>query len=936
MALMAVSTLTATAEAKKENKKKHTVTLYGQVYDSFTQGKVKALVTLMNTDSTVVDTVTCWTHERSTISTYSLKVPREEKAYIIKTTAEGYDDTYTDFAITKLGRNNWIEVPKILMKRSKKDVYKDVELNDVVVKGTRIQVAYKGDTIVYDASAFNLPEGSMLDGLIRQLPGAELKDNGDIYINGKKIDYLTLNGKDFFKGENKVMLENLPYFTVKNLKVFYKQTEKDKMLGTNMDEPEYIMDVTLKREYARGYMANAEAGMGSEDRWMARAFGLYYDDHTRVSLFGSANNVNETRTPGGDGNWDPQKVSNGIKTTKQVGMNLATEDKGKNIRENLSAKVTWEDTDNEIRNFSENFAAGGSIFSGSSYKNDNKNYNVSLNNNLYCDKLKLGSYASLYYSNNKSMTESGDSTYSTSLTNRNRGMNMNRSKYINLNQSTWWAHKFESGDVLQFIANGSYTNYKPVESFANDKTYYATSQTEEKRNRYYDSHSNSYHFNTEGLYAFQFPGNWMVIGTAEYIQNYNSNHYNMFNLERLPDSDLDALGWLPSTHEDMMRAFDRDNSRSYNTMQRGLKGAIHIQTRSDKMRFALDLPYNHYTERMNYHGNMLDTVARRSWNEFLPVFSFRTYGKTNTPVEVYYDTRISQPSFADLMPLHDTSNPLSKTIANPDLRSTIRHNLNGKVSFKNDSLGSNIYIGYSAAIIRNAVGNRTTYDASTGAYTRMKDNVSGNWNGYLDAGWQRPLDAKKRFRMDLYGKVRYERNVDFAMQTVVADDGGNGLLVESPISKVDNVNLVAYSRFTYKQGDLSAGIQGRITSTHTRGRLDIVKSIDVNDIQYGADLTYTIPTVKITVSTDINMFSRRGYESSMMNTDELVWNAQLSRPFFKGMLTAKVQAYDLLAQISSKRYYVNAQGSTETWYNYIPRYVMFSLAYKFTKKPKKN
>ena len=93
--------------------------------------------------------------------------------------------------------------------------------------------------------------------------------------------------------------------------------------------------------------------------------------------------------------------------------------------------------------------------------------------------------------------------------------------------------------------------------------------------------------------------------------------------------------------------------------------------------------------------------------------------------------------------------------------------------------------------------------------------------------------------------------------------------------------------------------------------------------------------MKLTFATDMTMYSRRGYESSMMNTDELVWNAQLSRSFLKGALTAKVLAYDLLQNINSRRYNVNSQGRTETWYNYIPRYVMFSLAYKFTKKPKR-
>ena len=383
MLLMATPPLNAAEKIEKEKKSKQTVTLIGEVYDTFTKGKVKAFVTLMNTDSTVVDTVTCETKDMRTWSYFEFKVPRVEKKYIIKTTAEGYEDKYTDYEITKLGRNHWLKIPKILMKRTQRDVYKDMELDSVVVKGTRIQEAYKGDTIVYDASAFKLPEGSMLDGLIRQLPGAELKDNGDIYINGKKIDFLTLNGKEFFKGDNKVMLENLPHFTVKDLKVFYRDTERNKMLGKEVDEKDYVMDVTLKRDYARGYLANAEAGAGTEDRWMAKAFGMFYDDHTRVSLYGNANNVNEERTPGSDGNWDPKKVSNGVRKTRQAGMNLTTEDKDRNLEENLDVKLTWSDTDNETVRFSETFADNGSIFCNSRSASMDKDFRLTASNRLY-------------------------------------------------------------------------------------------------------------------------------------------------------------------------------------------------------------------------------------------------------------------------------------------------------------------------------------------------------------------------------------------------------------------------------------------------------------------------------------------------------------------------------------------------------------------------
>ena len=97
---------------------------------------------------------------------------------------------------------------------------------------------------------------------------------------------------------------------------------------------------------------------------------------------------------------------------------------------------------------------------------------------------------------------------------------------------------------------------------------------------------------------------------------------------------------------------------------------------------------------------------------------------------------------------------------------------------------------------------------------------------------------------------------------------------------------------------------------------------------------YTIPWVKISVATDLKMFSRRGYSSSMMNTDDLVWNAELSRPLMEERMTLKLTAFDLLHQLSSKQYTVNAQGRTETWNNCIPRYVMLTMSYKFSRKPK--
>jgi hypothetical protein len=111
-------------------------------------------------------------------------------------------------------------------------------LNEVTVTGTKIKMVLRGDTVVYNADAFNLAEGSMLDALIRQLPGAELSKDGEIKVNGKKFKTMPADadGKCKFKvtqipGTYKLEITSLGVtktatLTVKHLMTLKKVTVK--------------------------------------------------------------------------------------------------------------------------------------------------------------------------------------------------------------------------------------------------------------------------------------------------------------------------------------------------------------------------------------------------------------------------------------------------------------------------------------------------------------------------------------------------------------------------------------------------------------------------------------------------------------------------------------------------------------------------------------
>lgn len=105
----------------------------------------------------------------------------------------------------------YIDIGNVFMQKRPR---KEIQLGEATVKATKLMMVMKGDTLVYNADAFQLAEGSMLDKLISMLPGVELKKDGVITVNGRRVDRLLVNGEDFFTGSPKVAIENLPAYTV--------------------------------------------------------------------------------------------------------------------------------------------------------------------------------------------------------------------------------------------------------------------------------------------------------------------------------------------------------------------------------------------------------------------------------------------------------------------------------------------------------------------------------------------------------------------------------------------------------------------------------------------------------------------------------------------------------------------------------------------------
>ncbi|WP_243348326.1 outer membrane beta-barrel protein [Parabacteroides sp. FAFU027] len=947
----------------KNEKKERTIDLWGHIKDSFTKvGILGTKITLMRSDSSVVDTMTVkyfdWGLKLDTY--YKFNIPARPQKFIIRAEHPDYKPTYVDYDIKYVARNVYFDAPWHYMKKRAYRMTKEQHvLNELVVKATKIKIAYKGDTVVYNADAFNLSKGSMLDDLVKQMPGVELKDNGEIYQNGKKVDYLMLNGKQFFKGKNKVMLENLPYYTVKNVQFYNRTTDKSAYLGHDVEKKEFVMDVNLKPEYSTGYTVNAEVAGGTKDRYLSRLFGLRYTDNTRISLYGSMNNVNEYRSPGRDGDWTPTNSPEGIIDTKNAGVDVVIEDKDQRFSEYFSGSAGWYDGTFSSRTSSESFLTNGNSYSRSENDSQQKNLGgwisnvfilkkplfVRINNNIEYFKYDQNAQnrSATFNANPEkygNLSQILDSVFSSSLSPNLNSIALNRQsiQMKGTGHDTYWYNSIVASKKLSWgddIEVSSLFNYRNTMNsvFNSSQLSYLQNNTSDNRNKYNTTPSEGYDFNIRGDYTFHLLSKWSYVLYSLYTKRYSSDVNSLYRLDWLNgwgSGTRHSLGELPSTRDSLLLALDAANSYNKRFTEQGYKEGFSVyyekKEKDSYTWFNLHLPIDRQNKEMRYQRNQLDTmVYRRDW-VFEPemTFTLKT-NKMNREYSFNYRSETIIPDLVKLVNIRDDANPLAVLLGNPNLKSTIKHNFKLNFSDRKPERQRFFNFGFNASIIKRQIANGFTYNPETGVYTYRPENVDGNWNMNTSVGYGSAIDKDKHWSWGTETAWNFNRNVDL---TAVSRS------TQSSLSKVNNHSVSEGLQLNYQKDDLKLGVIGKLWWNNATSRRENFQTINARDYSYGMTGEYKL-FKEIELATDIKMYSRRGYGDSFMNTNNLVWNASIGHAFLKGKVMTRLEGFDLLHQLSSVQYVVNGQGKTETWRNTIPSYVMLHLSYRFSYNPKK-
>ncbi|MBR3372487.1 MAG: outer membrane beta-barrel protein [Bacteroidaceae bacterium] len=900
---------------------------------------------------------------------YGFKVPKTGGKYVLTIGLDGYETYHDTLDVKPFRHETWRFIPFILLK----PLPKTHTLGETVITATKVKFTYKGDTLVYDADAFNTAEGSMLDALIRQLPGTELTDNGEIFVNGKKVESLLLNGEPFFRGDNQMMLENLPAYMVKNINVYNRPNEMSRLMGRNPDMEEYVMDVRLKKAYSIGWIGNVEAGAGSRERYLARLFALRFSDNSRLAIYANINNLNDNRKPGENTQWTPAQMPSGLLATKKGGFDYLVKEKFEKFRLEGNVEVSHTDADNYTETTSEDFISAGNQYRNKASSAKTRNWGFSTNHNIWYHfnpktEKEIISYFRPYFNYNHfdrrnvaagatfnrnpydycrdgiidSIRTPGSSLMRQIALNRtideskSNGYNVNMNLPLSLTIPLL-GEKIGVEGIFVHKASASNTFQKTLIDYPS-----ATGLDEDYRNKYlHDSPNRTSSYSLKLGWEPHTPLMWGSL-YYQYGQNFIRNNYEYNILSRLEDwnSQSDhALGELPSEVDFRLRTMDAENSfnlretQSYHHVGANVTFALNSIEGKKYPYIIIRMPLTLRHNRLDYYrGNLTESVYDGITRKDFVLFNPSLHMHRNIKAKHYmlyaeFDYSLTQkaPQMTSLLEFERSEDPLNIYLGNSRLHKSSTHHMTLRLPFRFIKTKSILSFQPTYDITHNAIAYGYVYDPATGVRHYSPDNVNGNYQLALDINYTAPLDKNQLTTLTSTTHGHVNHGVDL----IGMDDGSAPLR-----SSVYTHSYTERLRLDRKIGKHTIGAKAFLGIAHTSSSQDDFQSLTLYDFHYGLTSLLNLP-LGLQLSTDLTMYSRRGYASSSANTNDLVWNARLSKTFTKAGLTFALDAFDILGNLSNISQVLNSQGRTETYRNSLPRYIMAHILYRLNKKPKK-
>lgn len=915
----------------------------GKVVESDSQDPVaQTTVRLLKTDSTLV------TGSLTNLEGhFQVKAPAAGQ-YIVQITCVGFIPYTKNIKVTA---DKNVPLGTIELKPD------DIMLKGATVTGQASKVTLKEDTFVYNASAYRTPEGSVIEELVRKLPGAQVDDDGKVTINGKEVKKILIDGKEFMTGDTKTAMKNLPTSIVERVKAYDQKSDLARVSGIDDGEEETVLDFGIKRGMNKGYMVNADLAAGTKHRYSGRIFAGMQSSDLKIFVPLNANNVNDMGFPGGGGGRFG-RGRQGLTATKMAGFNLNYEKKDK-LKFDASIRWNHRDGDAVVRSSTENFMSGSTSSFDNGLKKDLTRSNSwdmrfrlewmpdSMTNIMMRPQFNYNSSDGL--SEGLSLTFDADPYQYVKNPLDDEALQILVDKGIvknrNQNNSISYSDSKSAGGWLQLnrrlsnngrnitlrfsgnVGEGmskSFSNslveyYQLLNQAGEDSTYqanrYAVTPTKNWNYGLRLTYSEPIFRQTYLQFSYQYQYKYTKSDRATYdFSKLGADFFSIIPEYRGWDSYLALLGGTPleTFQDDKLSRFSeyRNYTHTAEIMLRVVRKAYNLNVGVQLMPQR-----SHFTQ--DYQGVHTDTT--RTVTNFAPTADFRWKISNVSQLRFTYRAESSQPSMSDLLDITDDSDPLNVRKGNPGLKPAFTQNFR---MFYNNYIQSHqrsIMAHLNFSTTRNSISNMVTYDEKSGGRTTRPENINGNWNAFGMFMFNTALDSAAFFNVNTFTTLRHNHSVGYVSVDRNAD---------SQKSTTRSTTIGERLAASYRNEWLELELNGSLEYLHARSELQSNNNLDTWTFSYGGSLQLTAPW-GTQLSTSMNMNSRRGYNDASMNTNELIWNAQVSQSFLRGnALTLSLQLYDILHQQSTFSRAVDAMRRSDTEYNAITNYAMLHVIYR--------
>jgi hypothetical protein len=831
-------------------------------------------------------------------------------------------------------------------------------LDETVVSAVPPPMVVREDTVEYYAAGYKTEPGATVEGLLQQLPGVEVGDDGSITAQGQTVEQVYVDGKEFFGKNTQLATKNLTADMVESVQVVDLQNDESRRTGIDDGERRKVINLKLKPKMRRGSFGNASAGAGDghdvDTRYEARALAGYFRGNLQGALVGGANNTNNagfgdlgdsmlgSSSMRGDRNSGAR--GNGINRSWQAGLNL-NYDEGNRLRDidtplaaSLETFAGGSSQREESTSHRLNYLKSGNTESDTHTTGYNRSRNFSFNptyERTFGDAKQHRLSVRPTFSYNKTHTEEGSESatrYADSLlvseegaTNRYISQTERRTlqdqQGLETGLSLTYAHQVQTsrgrrrtsatlsasyshseGD--QYIH--SYTSYDSLKvedlSLRPDTTLQQWREEESSRQNYRLRLTH-----VEPLAERHF---LELSAAANYSRRYQEQLYHFWSDEA--GAYVDSVGGSTAASY---------NARTYT---RQLNYTFGLSYRTVQEKYNLNFGLDFLPQRQEYEDEWDHTRDyTRHYTNYSPRLEFRYRWTKDMNLRVSYRGQTTQPSMNQLQAVKNQTSATHVRLGNPDLEPGYTNTLEVRwVNFLRDTQQS-----YEASVTGRSAFNSLTTRRWYSDDLRTDTTQTVNLSGLGDWSVQSALSASVPFLDNhLFFSARtqgeYAETVGYA----------NVKSTDSELNHTRTSTVQQSLTLRYHNDALTVSVSGNYRQQHTSATVTTRSNLGTTrngTIHGSAQYTWHA----FTLGSDINHTMRQGYSSGLRRHTTL-WNAQLSKAFFESQnLSVYLRVYDLLRQRSSITRSITSTSITDRESTVLGQYFLAGLYWKWGKAP---